>query len=131
MLEERVKSKDLRLPPEPTPFELAAAYLTIDPSKLEPELLVLSLLILLGPQVSASVNDTVAAALVDYLASEPKLILYRFQSEKPDVRSLKVGELDFTDFSVRGCLELVIGGAPPVSLMVKSPHAAGRARCRE
>jgi hypothetical protein len=130
-LEERVKSSNIKLPLGPTPFETAAAYLSIDPNKLEPESLVTSMLILLGPAVSVQTSDAVAAALVDYLAGNPKMVLARFQAERPEVISGKVGSFEFTDMSARGCLEIVIRGEKPVTLMVKSPRAAGRARCRE
>lgn len=129
-LEEKVKSSDIKLPPEPTPLETAAAYLAIDPNKLEPEPLLISLLILLGPAVSGQAGDAVAAALVDYLANNPKMILARFQAEKPEVISDKAGSFEFVDMSARGCLELVVRGEKPVTLMVKSPRAVGRTRCR-
>ncbi|WFU33603.1 hypothetical protein QA635_03895 [Bradyrhizobium brasilense] len=131
LLEDKVKSSDIKLPPGPTPFETAAAYLAIDPNKLEPEPLLVSLLILLGPAVSGQTSDAVAAALVDYLASNPKMILARFQAEKPEVISYKAGSFEFIDMSARGCVELVLRGEKPVTLMVKSPRAAGRTRCRE
>jgi hypothetical protein len=131
MLEEKVRSNDIQLPPGPTPLEIAAAYLSIDPNKLESEPLLVSLLILLGPAVSGLASDAVAAAVVDYLAGEPNVILARLQSEKPDIVSIKAGSFEFTDISARGCLELVVRGEKPVTLMVKSPRAAGRNRCRE
>jgi hypothetical protein len=81
--------------------------------------------------VSGQTGDAVAAALVDYLASNPKMILARFQAERPEVNSVKTGSFEFIDMSARGCLELVVRGEKPVTLMVKSPHAMGRTRCRE
>ncbi|MDH6258294.1 hypothetical protein [Bradyrhizobium sp. BR13661] len=131
LLEEKVKGRGIELPPGSTPTETAAAYLSLDPNELEPEPLLVALLILLGPGVSAATNDEVAAALVDYLANEPKIILGRLQSERPEIVSVRTGSLEFRDESARGCLELVISGSRPVTLMVKSPRAAGRSRCRE
>jgi hypothetical protein len=113
MLEEKVKRNDVKVPVEPTPFEIAAAYLAIDPNKLEPEPLLVSLLILLGPAVSRSAGDAVAAALVDYLTGEPKVILARLQSEKPDIVSVKSGAFEFIDMSARGCFELEVRGEKP------------------
>lgn len=130
-LEEKVRSNDVKLPLGPTPFEIAAAYLSIDPHKLEPEPLLVSLLILLGPAVSGITGDLVAAALVDYLADDPKAILARFRSEKPDVISVKPGSFELVDMSAFGCFELMIRTEKPVTLMVKSPRAIGRTRCRE
>ncbi|MFK4653717.1 hypothetical protein ABIF97_003651 [Bradyrhizobium japonicum] len=81
--------------------------------------------------MSGQAGDAVAAALVDYLANNPKMILARFQAEKPEVISDKAGSFEFVDMSARGCLELVVRGEKPVTLMVKSPRAVGRTRCRE
>jgi hypothetical protein len=68
---------------------------------------------------------------VDYLTGEPKVILARLQSEKPDIVSVKSGAFEFIDMSARGCFELEVRGEKPITLMVKSPSAIGRNRCRE
>lgn len=57
-----IKKRDRRLPRDPTPLEVAAAYLAIDPEKQHVQELLISYLIVLGPPVQAIAGDKVAAA---------------------------------------------------------------------
>jgi hypothetical protein len=132
-----VRKSDRRLPPDPTPLEAAAAYLSLDPEKQEAELLLTSYLILLGPPVQMMAPEK-TATLVDFLASELGSIFERIRSSSaPSPRPYKIDGNDIVDESARGCLELTIR-APvrperpePLILMIKTPHSIGSRRCRE
>lgn len=129
---ELIRSRGIRLPVGPTPLEAAAAYLALEPEKLEPEPLLASYLIMLGPAVEQIAGEKAAVVLVDYFFSELKTILERLQSmSSPERRQYKSENLVLVDDVTRGCLELTITNPKPMVLMVKSPRAGVRARCRE
>jgi hypothetical protein len=130
-----VRRNDRRLPPDPIPLEVAAAYLSLDPEKQEAEQLLTSYLIVLGPPVLRLAGDKTAAALIEFLALESKSILERIRSNAPPpVRTYKTDAIDLRDESAHGCLELIIrapGRTEPFIAMVKTPRSIERPRCRE
>lgn len=129
---EQVRRQDRRMPPEPSAFEAAAAYLGLEPERQDPEHLLTAYLILLGPPVEATGGKAAAAALVDYMVGEIKSILERVRAKSSlPARTFKFEGIEILEEGARGCLELQIRADKPLLLMIKTPHATGRQRCRE
>lgn len=128
-LVDQVKKQDRRMPPEPSPFGTAAAYLALEPERQEAEPLLTAYLILWGPPVETMGGKAAAGVLVEFLLVEIKGILERVKAKSSSPpRTFKIEGIELVEESARGCLELRIQADEPLIVMIKTPHATGASK---